>query len=294
MIVGQPDAKMNKLVPFGKYKGQPLEVLAQDRKYLDWLMEQGWFRERYQGIYTLIVNNFGEASETPEHNALQVLFLEDDFCLKFLRALTSNFDAKIMLSLDQQRLANLGTIQWAISNYRAVVNAIAVDRRWESEATYQVRGGTADGAWVNDKEIDFARSKILDLQTIEKIWQEPVRTIDFTITRDFEAGGVDVILRANMSSKLHPQDRQNEIDTNISYHNKKRSIEPIFAAEAHLIEIKPTVGDDYPAVLRQMRANHCEILFLEEYTGIGASQDQFIKTFREAKKRVVFHSECGK
>jgi uncharacterized protein (DUF3820 family) len=28
------------LVPFGKYKGQPVEVLAQDREYCDWLDAQ--------------------------------------------------------------------------------------------------------------------------------------------------------------------------------------------------------------------------------------------------------------
>jgi hypothetical protein len=54
---------MSEVVPFGKYKGQPIEVLANDRGYLDWLTAQSWFRERYAGIYTLIINNFGEPSE---------------------------------------------------------------------------------------------------------------------------------------------------------------------------------------------------------------------------------------
>jgi hypothetical protein len=29
-------------------------------------------RQRYAGIYTLIINNFAEPSETPDDNALQV------------------------------------------------------------------------------------------------------------------------------------------------------------------------------------------------------------------------------
>ena len=69
----------NNVVPFGKYKGQAVEVLAEDREYTDWLMGQSWFKDRYQNIYTLIVNNFGEPSETPEHNELQALFLDDVF-----------------------------------------------------------------------------------------------------------------------------------------------------------------------------------------------------------------------
>ncbi|MDR2560745.1 MAG: hypothetical protein LBC63_03105 [Holophagales bacterium] len=43
-------------VPFGKYKGQPLEVLIADKSYTAWLVAQDWFRERYQSIYQAIVN----------------------------------------------------------------------------------------------------------------------------------------------------------------------------------------------------------------------------------------------
>lgn len=73
------------LVPFGKYKGQPLEVLAHDQDYCDWLMAQPWFVERYTQIHTLIVNQFGEPTETPEHNALQIRCLEERFRLQVTR-----------------------------------------------------------------------------------------------------------------------------------------------------------------------------------------------------------------
>jgi len=65
-----------RLIPFGKYKGQPIEVLAADREYLEWLQAQPWFPERFPQIHTLIVNNFGEPENTPEHNRLQVEFLD--------------------------------------------------------------------------------------------------------------------------------------------------------------------------------------------------------------------------
>lgn len=54
------------------------------------------------------------------------------------------------------------------------------------------------------------------------------------------------------------------------------------------IELKPTVGDDYPAVLRQMKANGSSVLFVGEYRGQGATQEQFIKTMAMAGIRVVF------
>jgi hypothetical protein len=57
------------------------------------------------------------------------------------------------------------------------------------------------------------------------------------------------------------------------------------------IEIKPSVADEYPAVLRQMRGNGSTVLFLENYIGAGATQDQFIQTFKLSNIRVVFRHE---
>lgn len=70
------------VVPFGKYKGQPVEVLANDKGYCEWLMSQGDFLDRYGSIKTLIINNFKEPEDTPDHNRLQAMFLDDEFCSK--------------------------------------------------------------------------------------------------------------------------------------------------------------------------------------------------------------------
>jgi hypothetical protein len=77
--MGKPE-----VIPFGKYKDQPVEVLAQDHEYCTWLSEQEWFRVRYPAIHTLIINNFGQPEETPEHNALQALFVNADFAERFV------------------------------------------------------------------------------------------------------------------------------------------------------------------------------------------------------------------
>jgi len=81
----------NSLVPFGKYKGQPVEVLAQDRDYADWLLAQAWFVQRYPQVHTLVVNNFGEPTETPEHNALQIRCLDERFRLQVTAAALAFF-----------------------------------------------------------------------------------------------------------------------------------------------------------------------------------------------------------
>lgn len=76
------------IIPFGKYKGRSIEeVLVDDPSYLEWLSSQGWFRTKYVNLTQIIINRGAETEETPEHNALQVLFLNDNFCRRFFQCL---------------------------------------------------------------------------------------------------------------------------------------------------------------------------------------------------------------
>lgn len=68
------------IVPFGKYKGQPVELLAADRDYCEWLTAQPWFSEKYRNVYNVIVNYGSEPQDSPEHNQMQAQFLDDDWC----------------------------------------------------------------------------------------------------------------------------------------------------------------------------------------------------------------------
>ena len=70
-----------------------------------------------------------------------------------------------------------------------------------------------------------------------------------------------------------------------------------------VIEIKPTVGDDYPAVLRQIGATREAMerhrtwwgsryyLFLQDYVGTGATREQFLATFKSADIKVIFRAD---
>jgi hypothetical protein len=81
------------IVPFGKYKGQPVEVMQQDQQYIDWLTNQDWFRNRYPTINQVIINNFQEPSETPEHNKLQAKFTDSVFLDKFEKYISDFTDS---------------------------------------------------------------------------------------------------------------------------------------------------------------------------------------------------------
>ena len=45
---------MEKLIPLGKYKNQPVEILESDPNYKNWLLGQEWFRSGHKNLYTQI------------------------------------------------------------------------------------------------------------------------------------------------------------------------------------------------------------------------------------------------
>ena len=75
------------IVPFGKHLGQPMGVLLADKDYCQHMIAQPGFRERYRDVFNIIVNNGIAPSATPEHNAMQAAYLDDDWCLRVARAL---------------------------------------------------------------------------------------------------------------------------------------------------------------------------------------------------------------
>ena len=107
------------IVPFGKYKGRSVEeVLADDPAYLQWLASQDWFRTKFTILHQVIINRGAEPEETPEHNALQVKFLDDDFCLRLLAYLDPQYADKAITALRAGHQHNLnGSDVLMVGNY---------------------------------------------------------------------------------------------------------------------------------------------------------------------------------
>ena len=127
-----------------------------------------------------MINNLGEPSETPEHNAMQAQFLDDGFVARFVMA--------------------------------------------------------AEGI---EQQIDLTEVEIL-----------------------FEHRGYDVVFIARWDG----------------------------GASQQCIEAKPTVGDDYPAVLRQMKRaglGNAGTLYIGTYTGVGATLEQVRKIFAASNIKIV-------
>lgn len=70
------------LAPFGKYAGQPLEVLLADKSYCAWLVGQASIREQYPELCNLVFNEHGGALKTPNHNRMQGEYVAEEVGLK--------------------------------------------------------------------------------------------------------------------------------------------------------------------------------------------------------------------
>jgi hypothetical protein len=57
-------------------------------------------------LHQVIINRDAEPEETPEHNALQVRFLDRDFCLRFLACINPNYHAEALEQLEKDRVHN--------------------------------------------------------------------------------------------------------------------------------------------------------------------------------------------
>jgi uncharacterized protein (DUF3820 family) len=44
-------------MPFGKYRGESLDVVARDTGYVDWLIEQPWFELKYRDLRSALLSD---------------------------------------------------------------------------------------------------------------------------------------------------------------------------------------------------------------------------------------------
>lgn len=245
------------LVPFGKYKGQPVSVMQNDTQYCDWLATQDWFRERYANVYNqVIINNFTEPTETPEHNRLQMLFLDDNFLKSFCDKI---FDFSLEVKFNK--------------------TVSAIKKKYEDVKKYFEENENNHSKEVLDSYIDFfARTNL-----IENFFE--VSNINF------EQNAFDVVINYDFYDIdcFYPYGYGYYSDRNeFCYKYEVHKITDII-----LVEIKPCLGDDFPAVLRQIKSNSEinigrgkkvplsgeKVLIIDDFTAQGATFEQVKKVF---------------
>jgi hypothetical protein len=317
----------SEMVPFGKYKGQPVEALAADKSYCEWLVAQDWFRSRFAGLHTLIINNFGAPEETPEHNALQAKFLDKVWCLRFTLAregldhvrarlkaalaqlVKNRCDCRAML---QERLAReqardipaeiQARYAEELQRLECEVEGSHTDFQWHLGATQRLRAlkvkdaashypYMAEGHQGNLRDLSQSLAKVE--QTLQALSTYSVDRLKFQMSGlQFEVEGVDVVWRGWIGfvgcrySGLPMWSLPRENDVYPARLLEDHQVWCTYDVRPR-IECKPILGDDYPAVLRQMRASNCDTLVVGAYTGVGATLEQARCVFGDIKVLTV-------
>lgn len=274
---------MNEIIPFGKYKGQQIEVLSGDPQYRDWLMQQEWFRTRFSNLRTIIVNNFGTPAETPEHNELQALFTNDDWVRRFLIRYVDGQHKTIQKKIQDW---NDRSYQDWVNRISSIANSLTVEIK-NNEARLSSPSPWDDVPYMLNRKTKL-ESLLSDLnrELIEdyKNFILP-NSFEIKITSiNYECGGIDVVVHAHtIPSGVHWR---------------------------LAVECKPSMSDDYPAVLRQITASmyappktyhagyvdtdlwrseleHVLLLGNGGYTGIGATFEEVQKIFSASRIRII-------
>jgi hypothetical protein len=228
---------MTAIIPFGKKRGLPVDDLLDDPDYLNWLQKNAaeYARQRYPDFYPVLMNSGRRASETPDHNRLQKLFVYEDYRRAFCRAVKPDWEKDV----------------WS---------------EFVAEVSYQAR----------EVHPEFRDA----LEQLPAVCWPRVSTRAW-----FEVKGIDVAIKTDIEI------RRITNDTNVPEFCLPYALRFPGESDTFTVEIKCDVGDEYPRVLRQMLALKSRYLFLESYSGTGATMEEFVEIFRSSGRTVVFKDD---
>jgi hypothetical protein len=275
----------DKLIPFGKYKDQPIEhIQTIDRQYLEWLLKQPWFRDKFPQQYQIVINYGGEPGETPEHNRLQARLLDHAFCIALAKIVVPDWRQ----TLQEQWLGrvwdrgyygggygSLYRLQQANWKLKSCEDELSKLQKWIDDSTRSQHYRdklSALPAQIKELRAEIAREEADQAELAANIETVPTK---WSVTRtEFEVAGWDAVIAVGAALV-------GKFDEHIH--------------ESIGIEAKPTLGDDYPAVLRQIK-NHggdhvrYRVLLVEQVIASGATADEIEKIFVGSNIKLVMVS----
>lgn len=254
------------IIPFGKYKGQPITTLLKDTNYLEWYKQQEWFK-KFPIVYNICVNqtivNQNENSKTPEHNKIQNLFLEEENQNRLIDLL---FNPKSIINKIQNGLIHKDFNKY-FEKYEGDMsfNQLFTIYKIEFETTYN---------WdvflkIKGQYFNFIYKK--------EYWRKEWNILEKYFTDIFN------IKKCEVSS----------------YSDGKTNASLNYNSYIY-IEIKPILGDDYPNVLKKMKQQKnltsCNtemmrehyILLIKDFASSTTTSEQLIQIFNQSNIKVIF------
>lgn len=269
LSAGLPTRSAERVVPFGKYKSQPYEVLLTDASYAVYLLSSMYakLQSQHPMLLAFLVGRYGLPDSTPEHNRLQNRFLDDSFSIRFAMAATPRFS---------QELASLQTINLAKAWIAYVRRELTTEKA--RSAKRQSWEPTSRLSELRDELIRQASSVSFNPScgVMEGMtWLNPVAIRDL----EFEKDGADVSFSIVGSGHVETTVPLKLGDSEIGEQKQIGGYGYGYPYFIFRVEVKPIVGDDYPAILRAMKAVGARQLLVGEYTGAGATWDELVRVF---------------
>lgn len=235
------------IIPFGKHKGATVaELLARDPAYADWVTGQGWVAERFAELHAAILSRGAGTDDTPEHNALQIRFLDKRFREAVILLLVSE-----RRLLEEQERVKTRTIEWLEGQKKEQEHILS----WANQTWRKV---------TEEDTIRYAAARAEIFSIAGRIDLANKTDPLLSTAASFEEKGVDVVLTWGFSEYL---------------------------PNSFKIEIKPSLGDDYPSVMRQMKRLGAWVLVVDHYTGRGAAEPQLREALEVSGLHVIFLQE---
>jgi hypothetical protein len=262
------------IIPFGKYKGQPITTLLADIKYLEWCKQQD-FLKNYPIVYNICVNqtivNQNENSKTPEHNKIQNLFLEEE---------NQNRLIDLLFKATKQKFnkINEGFNHKDYSKYFQ-------DCKKSSMSFHQ----------LFRMKVEFETKYNWDiLLQINNNWGGG--SIDIKFKEEYMNNDLDIVQK--YFNDIFDFDNKNML-------SGCRTPKLLYIDGYNIyIEIKPLLGDDYPNVLRkinqQKNLTYCDldkrddrnvriiILLVKDFASSTTTKEQLIQIFKQSNIKVIF------
>lgn len=258
----------SRLITLGKkYRNQPFEVLLADASYALWLLNSMHTKLQHDhpALFTFLISRFGVPDSTPDHNRLQNRFLDRTFALKFAYVASEQVRrfAEALKRID---------IPDAWRHYVASELRTRLERARREPVSEQQRQMSSLCTRLTD-EAEYLRWVGKTGKYQDGVWECPVSIESL----QFEDEGADVRYLVVCGFSVEARVPGNERSYGLL---NPPSIGRYHEGEAFRVEVKPIVGDDYPAVLRAMKAVKSKQLLVGEYCGAGATWDEVVRVFK--------------
>jgi hypothetical protein len=229
------------ILPFGKHKGRTVaDVLSSDPQYAEWMLGQAWFAERFAELHAALLTRGAASDDTPEHNLIQARFLDPLFQAAFVLSTGTKLD-----------------------RYREAAVNVAIERMHDPammELDRKSNYASREALPKIDAEREERRRQILETTPIQAHFNARVL---------FEQRGVDVLLMLRFTAPA-PYDSATE--------HWRFFLPELDVTDRHYlrvlqgcdwkIEIKPSLGDDFPTVMRQMERLRACVLVIDRFAAV--------------------------